>query len=788
MSFASGFFLIALAGAAGPIIIHLLNRQRYRTVEWAPMEFLLRAVRHRRRRVQLRDLLLLLMRTLAIVFFVLAMARPIWTTHGPGAYRGQPVHAILVIDNSLSMAYTPFDRSHLEIARDKATQFIRDLPAGSDATVIPMCEQSDARFAEVYDSRDDAMDAVARIEIVDRAAHLDVVLAGVRRASELPGTAPIKRPVIFSDMQQETWDNASDVNGLDALGEVQYVAIRSEHEGPEPNSWVAGLDLRGGYAESGTPAVFDAVIRHDGPQGRNGVRAVLSVGGDVVDEKHIDLAAGQEKHVSFDYTFEAPGGAVDPTFVPVNLELEGDRLPLDDRRYYVAAVFQRAPVLFVDQHGEFEQPEQNRYGETFPLRLLYASRLGTAGQAIAPQLRLQPITIDEINGKLLKEVRLAVVAGVAEPTAEAVQLLRGFVERGGQLLITAGAQFEPEEWTAVAWQQGTGILPAPLASELLGSVPKPGGDPPKMFHLDVASLQRDVFDLQLSDSEWQGLAGAPFFFQAVRVEESRLSLRESVPAVPEAETANFRGAKDDFATSHEARDNSAHFRGAKGDYTRVVGRYDNGEPFAVHGRIGDGNVVLVTTGCFPTWNNLAVAPEGGILLYDQILGWLLRQSIPACNFVERRELVMPVDRRDQNARFQLVSTSDSRQVSLAVEAIASDEFTVVARGIDRRDVFAIQRHDAATAVASHQPRQVFSFAVNGSSEESNLTAIAPEAFQQDGRQWLGADEAIPLAGGGSVERELWLYLLALAICCLVAEMVIASSLLGFRRQRTEVPA
>ena len=99
--FASRAFLAAMVAAAGPLIIHLLNRQRYRTIDWAAMEFLLRAVRRRRRRVQLRDLLLLLLRTLAIVFFVLAMARPIWTTQSGDGYAGQPIHAVLIFDNSL---------------------------------------------------------------------------------------------------------------------------------------------------------------------------------------------------------------------------------------------------------------------------------------------------------------------------------------------------------------------------------------------------------------------------------------------------------------------------------------------------------------------------------------------------------------------------------------------------------------------------------------------------------------------------------------------------------------
>jgi hypothetical protein len=75
--FLSPWFAIAgLAAAAGPVIIHLLNRQRYRVVEWAAMDFLRQAVRRNRRIMRIRDLLLLALRTVVVVLFGLAMARP----------------------------------------------------------------------------------------------------------------------------------------------------------------------------------------------------------------------------------------------------------------------------------------------------------------------------------------------------------------------------------------------------------------------------------------------------------------------------------------------------------------------------------------------------------------------------------------------------------------------------------------------------------------------------------------------------------------------------------------
>ena len=75
MFLAPWFALAGLIAAAGPLLIHLLSRQRQQVVEWGAMDFLREAVFRNRRIMQLRDLLLLALRTLCILAFGAAMAR-----------------------------------------------------------------------------------------------------------------------------------------------------------------------------------------------------------------------------------------------------------------------------------------------------------------------------------------------------------------------------------------------------------------------------------------------------------------------------------------------------------------------------------------------------------------------------------------------------------------------------------------------------------------------------------------------------------------------------------------
>ena len=68
--FAGGTLLVS-----APIIIHLLNKRKFKTVDWAAMDFLVEADKRNRRRIRLEDLLLLVLRCLAVVLIALLVAR-----------------------------------------------------------------------------------------------------------------------------------------------------------------------------------------------------------------------------------------------------------------------------------------------------------------------------------------------------------------------------------------------------------------------------------------------------------------------------------------------------------------------------------------------------------------------------------------------------------------------------------------------------------------------------------------------------------------------------------------
>ena len=92
--------------AAVPLLIHLLNRQRHRPMEWAAMRFVLAAYKRTRRRAQIENLILLLLRMAAVALLALAIARPFIGKDSPLAPLTESrQELVLVLDGSASTGY-----------------------------------------------------------------------------------------------------------------------------------------------------------------------------------------------------------------------------------------------------------------------------------------------------------------------------------------------------------------------------------------------------------------------------------------------------------------------------------------------------------------------------------------------------------------------------------------------------------------------------------------------------------------------------------------------------------
>src|SRR5215212_11009183 len=164
------FFVAGILLAGIPIVIHILNRRRYKTVNWAAMEFLLRAMKKNRRRLKFEQWILLATRCLLVFLIATALARPMGckdSTLAPIAGQRSGLH-VIVIDNSFSMAYEAGRANaptHLDRAKQLAKELIETFNAGGEAISIVTASKPAAAVlaAPTYDLAA-ARDAVDRVQ------------------------------------------------------------------------------------------------------------------------------------------------------------------------------------------------------------------------------------------------------------------------------------------------------------------------------------------------------------------------------------------------------------------------------------------------------------------------------------------------------------------------------------------------------------------------------------------------------------------------------------------------
>ncbi len=261
-----------LLAALMPIIIHMLNRLRYKTVHWAAMIFLLKANKAATRRAKLKQYLLLLFRALAILFLVWAMLRPQvggWVGRAAG---GAPEVVVIVLDRSASMeARTSADNP--ESKRQHALGLISAAAKNSKGSRFVLIENVLREPLEMADAT--AIGSMQMTEPTDTGAD---ILAMLRKAVDYLTKNKVGSAEIWlaSDLQKSNWRDESaewrDLNSrFGGLPETRFVLLDlSSLEGNNLSIGLKSAEFRptratGAAPDKGTVAVTIEVRNSGGP-------------------------------------------------------------------------------------------------------------------------------------------------------------------------------------------------------------------------------------------------------------------------------------------------------------------------------------------------------------------------------------------------------------------------------------------------------------------------------------------------------------------------------------------
>jgi len=459
MSFLNPLLLLAAIGISLPILAHLLNRFQVQHTEWAAMQFLNRSVRVRSRQIKLRDLLLLILRCLALLLLVFALAPPAWDNSSwfPGERRAC---VVIAIDSSFSMAHgaqgaTRFDEAikRLEVIREKMAPGdpITLVMMGGDQRVVLRNMAYDAgRFDEAIATLSASS---GTMDLVNEPKRIAELVADME--------APQKEVYLITDAQAADWKQPSArlreaLAALDAQAEVFVVPVRSGDD----NLAVTDLELVAGVLRKGTTARYRATVRNHGSAPAASVSLQCRVDGVEIDRKVIPLIApGDSETVSLFVPFHNAGAA------RITAEISGDSLEADNVRRTVAVVRDRVSVLCVDGSA----------GDAG--RLVVSALLARAGSAAGEDFTARSVPWLSFPTEDLSQVDVLVFADVPEITKEQAEQLESFVRRGNGLIWFGGDQVKPEAWNERAGSAETPLLPALLRSKMTTSDALGAGKP-----------------------------------------------------------------------------------------------------------------------------------------------------------------------------------------------------------------------------------------------------------------------------------------------------------------------
>ncbi|MFW6161575.1 MAG: BatA domain-containing protein, partial [Planctomycetota bacterium] len=565
MPFVHPLGLIGLTLASAPIIIHLLNRRRFKIVEWAAMEFLMASQRKNYRRIRLEQLLLMALRALMIAVLILLVCRPTMRRALAGIAERERLVA-LVFDTSMSMAYRDGSTS----AYDRGITFAERLMAGlsqGDTWALVAAEGPGRKVThEPSFELEAARAAVApdRLALSDRGTSLPAALAAAEEVLASSRT-PAKAVYVVTDMQRASWlpptgsVAADDVERLKDLSREQAEVMLVDVGSREPaNLAVTELRLVTPFAVVGGEATVRARVSNFTPSDAAGVRLELFVDGFRQQTgAPRNIASGETAQWEFRHVFRQGGPHA------VMVELEADSLPRDDRRYLAVDVRETLRVLCV----EGEPGGESFTGETDYLRAVLRPARREQEQEVSP-FTPEVAELGALASAELPRYDAVVLANVARLDEPVAAALERYVRDGGALLVFLGDQVDRAFYNQRLYREGRGVLPCVLGP--------PVGDPAD--RTQAVHLQERVGD-------------HPF----VRLFREQKVIKLSSPYV--ARYIRLEGV--------EGRER-----------VRVVCRFDGGDPAVVESRAGRGRVVVFASSADDEWNDMPSWPMYQTLVHE----------------------------------------------------------------------------------------------------------------------------------------------------------------------------
>jgi hypothetical protein len=508
--------------AAVPVILHLFMRQQPKHVIFPALRLVRERQKRSRKRMRIKNWLLLLARMALLALMALALARPRLYSQVPQGDESVPTALGLVFDTSLSMGYKENDKTRLDDAKERARAILDKTP---DSSLVFVVDSSQPGIPVGLSP------ATARKRIDDLKIHPVNRPLNNAMGQVYPPIAECDRPrhmvYVLTDLARSSWDPAKAAEGLD----------RVEKSSKSPGGKIATFILRLGAGEVSDAAIDSAepttnmVTQGEAVEIKGQIHAQGTKPQTRVVEFYLDGVKKGEKPV------EIPGGSqVEVSFMTPQRLQEGeslhrgelrlsgnpDPLEFNDRRYFTFKVRPSLKVLLISDltlDADF-----------------VAAALDPDPTPGAPRTfelkRVRPADLAAKYRDTLRDFATVFLLNVETLDEESWGLLNGYVHEGGGLVVGLGDRCQPANYNGATAAQ---LLPAQL-----DDVRSPKGE---TSFGKVADVTHPLFEHYAKQIEPQ-LAQVPVYrYWSVKPEEGSRTLLSFTDGSPALLERAFKGQK-----------------------------------------------------------------------------------------------------------------------------------------------------------------------------------------------------------------------------------------------------
>ena len=685
MTFINGILLIGAAACAIPILIHLFNRSKFRVIKWGAIHLLESVIRVNRKRIQIEQFILLLVRCaipillavclarmviqewnqflnwvilpiLALVFLIVAavftkvripfglLAALVVAYIFANSFGGftvfkesitvqtptgdVPSSTIVLLDNSYSMQATGVTQTSFEQALTSIEGVLETQRKGSDVSAFLIGGTPKPIFDRpTFDREGMASQLQGQRPKYQAATPIDALNQAIET---LPDMGHAKREIlVVSDFQKTDWDAipTTSINQTAELLKGQRIRphltfLRVGHKESE-NISIDNVDYSPKTIGAGQQIRIRVNLRNHGDRAYStGLRISLYKDNADTPDSETEVPLGPHESTQALLTCKFEN----PGSHHVRLEINSTDLLFDNRYELAFDVLSHIGVLLVDGSPSREWLK----GETDFMQIAltpFTKAKADLKDLIAPTV----ITAGQINKEILAENKVVILGNVPSFDSKRILLLREFVSQGGGLLVTAGDKTDIRWYNNTMAHKTQGLLPMKI-NDIGGDL----NDDNKSTRIVAQHFEHPAMDI-FNDRRNGNLADA------------QISMWQKLaPANPDIPPESA-------------------------DAPATLAILESGDPLIVERTIGDGVVLQFAIPLDASWTNLPARPAY-LPLIQQLTTYLASRNQSPRNLNAGQPIVAQFDPALAGATFTL---RDPEGHEVPIKAISKGPASIV---------------------------------------------------------------------------------------------------------------